>query len=160
MDLTIAVNGVELRLGDPVRPDDLSKAGLGKVPRWKRLLRGQSGTDQWWRADDPRVICFDGSVEIYPCQHGYLDPDRRWGTGCLVATSNGRVDRVEIRVIDGKYAAGNIFGRFVDAGCQLLGEPESRFDGEAVWRPNGWHVDAIMEPDAVNVAFHLQVATD
>jgi hypothetical protein len=155
VSLQVTVNGVELCLDDPLRPEDLSRAGLGKVPLWRRWLRGAQGGGQCWEANDPRVICFDGSVEIYPCRHGYLDPDRRWGTGCAVVTDNGRIERLEIRVIDGKYAAGNLFGRFVDAGCRLLGEPEFRDDGEADWRPDGWHVKAVMAPDAVNAAFRI-----
>lgn len=155
MDLLVTVNDVELRLGDPVSSDDLDRAGLCKVPLWRRWLRGGSGNGTCWQASDPRVACFDGSVEIYPCQHGYLTPDRRWGTGCLVNAVDGRLERVEIRVIDGKYAAGNIFGRFVDAGCSLLGEPVVRDDGEAVWQPHGWRVDAVMEPDSVNAVFKL-----
>jgi len=156
VDLQVTVNGVDLRLGDAARPEDLNRAGLGKVPLWRRWIRG--GGDVCWQAADPRVVCFDGSVEIYPCRHGYLDPDRRWGTACVVAIEDHRVERVEIRVIDGKYAAGNLFGRFVEAGCEMLGEPAQRDPGMASWRPNGWLVEAVMAPDAVNAAFHLERA--
>jgi len=153
--LDIVVNGEPIRPGGSVQVDSLRRAGLGKIPGWRRWLRRLPGGFGYWQAADPRVNCFDGGVEIYACRHDYLDHDRRWGTDCLVRLQGDRIVDLEFRIIEGVYAAGNLFDRFVDAGSGVLGEPDERDGGFAKWRHDDFHVEAELADDTRNARFRV-----
>lgn len=133
MRVGFTVNGVELCPGTPLSEGALRGAGLGRLAPWRRLLRGLSLRHVFWEVGDPRVECFDGAVQVYPCRHGYLDPDRRWGTSCLVQVRGDALTAVEVRVIDGVYAAGNLYDRFVDVCREHLGEPRDEQRDVSRW---------------------------
>lgn len=157
VDLHLTVNSEPLELGGPVRPDNLGRAGLGKIPVWRRWLSRLPRGFGYWQAADPLVSCFGGEVDIYACRQDYLDEDRRWRTHCLVRSRGNRIVGVEIRIIEGVYAAGNLFDRFVDAGCDLVGEPDRRDDGFAEWRRDGLLIDAELAADLRNARFRLEI---
>jgi hypothetical protein len=153
VSLTVEINDVALCLGQAVEEAALRRAGLCRVAAWRRWLCGGAGTGTPWTARDPWVVCFEGAVEIYPCRHGYLDPDRQWGTASTVHVDGDMVRQLEIRVIDGKYAAGNLFDRFVEACATRIGAPQLQENGLVAWRPGGWRVEARFASDLRNASF-------
>ncbi len=155
MNLDVAVNGTALDPGARIAPDSLTAAGLARLTAWQRLIRRLGGDGQLWEAADPRIICFGGAVEIYPCRHGYLDPDRRWRTGCLVGVRNDRITTVRFRVIDGVYAASNLYERFTDAARERLGEPTENGRRHLGWRLPTAAITADIDRELLNATFEL-----
>jgi len=158
MGLNFLVNGVTLRPGEAASADELRRAGLSPVSPLQRLVRRLPGRYDYWEADDPHVECFDGEVSIYPCRHGYLDRDRRWGTSCLVRTQGHDLAGIEVRVLDGVYAAVNLYDRFTDAVREMLGSPHDEAKGTALWQGNGLRVSARYQPDSHNAIFAVDLA--
>ncbi|HOX27130.1 MAG TPA: hypothetical protein PLL30_15530 [Candidatus Krumholzibacteria bacterium] len=158
MALQFTVNGVRIAPGEPAAEEDLARAGLSRLAQWHRLVRRLPNDCQYWEAADPRVSCFDDEVEIYPCRHSYLDADRQWGTGCLVRVCGGRVVGIEVRVIEGVYAAGNLFERFVDAGRQRLGDPDRGEGREYEWRRESVRVAAMLAAEGLTALFKVDLA--
>jgi len=157
VDLRIEVNGVGLSPGAVSVPTDLAAAGLERLAPWHRWLRHLPPHCQYWEAADPRVVCFDGEVEIYPCRHSYLDRDRQWGTGCLVRLHEGRVAGIEVRIIDGVYAASNLYARFLEAGVRWLGEPDRAESRLAEWSRGQVTVAAMLAEDAMSALFRVEL---
>jgi hypothetical protein len=157
MTLEINVNGVAIVPGRELIAKEAENAGLRRASvlrRWAAALRQH---DERWHVKDPQVRVFDDAVEIYPCKDAYLDPDRRWGTSCSVAVKDGIVRKVEIAVIDGKYAASNLFDRFVDGGYEILGDPQENRRGGVIWLQKGLKVLAALDRTAKNASFEVGV---
>jgi hypothetical protein len=155
VDLQLDINGVRLRPGDAPDRETLRQAGLGKLPPWRRWMRRLPGGSRYWTADDPRVTCFDGSLEIYPCRDSYLDPDRRWGTRCLVRMDGETIQEVAIEVVEGVYAAGNLFDRFLENARKVLGEPAAS-RRRATWQAREHRVAASLDREGVNAVFRWE----
>ncbi len=158
MILEVQVNGTALAPGAAMDPEALAAAGLARLAAWRRLLRRLDRACGYWEAADPRVTVFGGQVEIYPCKHGFLDPDRRWGTGCLVTVRDARITGVELRVIEGVYAASNLFDRFVDAATERLGEPGATGRRHRQWRVPAGQLVAELDRSRLNATFRLLAA--
>lgn len=139
-------------------PDEwLRNAGLSMIPPWRRIIRRLPGAFRYWEGVDPLVTCFRGSVEIYPCRHGYLNRDRRWGTSCIVRTLERHVSGIEIRVHDGIYAAGTLFERFVEAGRKSLGNPRIEQDHVVEWLRSTTQVYARYNEKGHSAVFRIAV---
>lgn len=160
MSLEVLVNGAALAPGASIEPGALDAAGMVRVTVWRRLLRRLARRHRHWEAADPRITIFDGQVEIYPCRHGYLDPDRRWGTACLVSLEGARIAAVELRVIEGVYAASNLFDRFVEAATERIGPPQAEGRRQVRWRAPSGQITAELDPDLLNATFRLFRAND
>jgi hypothetical protein len=153
--LELTVNGTELHPGSDVADERLSAAGLGRVSAWRRLMLRLGGDCRYWEARDPRIGCFDGAVEIYPCRHGYLDPDRQWSTGCLIAKRKHRLTIVEFRVIEGVYAASNLFERFIDTANMRLGPPTRSARRRQAWDLPSLAITAELDRERLNATFRI-----
>jgi len=160
LDLGITINGVALTPGEAVTAATLSSAGLRKLPIWKRFQRKVEGGCSHWEARDPHVLCFGGAMEIYPCKHAYLDPDRRWRTTCEVVLRHERLESAEMRILEGTYAASNQFERFVDIASGQLGDPVQRLPLEVTWAAGGTRVVASIDRDLFNATFRIEHAAN
>jgi hypothetical protein len=155
VEVDLAVNGIVLRSGRDLDVRDLRRAGLIRVPAWRRLLRRLPPGCEYWEASDPRVACFDGQVEIFACRDGYLDPDRQWRTALLLGRRAGRLASAQIRVIDAVYAAGTFHERFIAAARDRLGEPTRNGRRKCDWRFAGLHVSSELSGDALHTLMSL-----
>lgn len=157
MDLSFLVNGVTLQPGTTTPDNVLRQAGLTPMNTWQRLVRRLPASSGYWEADDPHVECFGGEVSIYPCRHGYLDRDRRWGTSCQIRTNGSDLTGIEVRVLDGVYAASNLYDRFIDAVREQFGEPQDEDRGTSLWRRNGIQVRAEYQQRDHNAIFNVEL---
>ena len=157
MDLGLTINDTALAPGGSIADDLLSAAGLGRMSAWRRVMLRLGSQQRYFEARDPRVACFDGEVEIYPCRHGYLDPDRRWGTSCLVGLRDQALSLVEFRVIEGVYAASNLYDRFVDSAGARLGAPTRDERRLHAWRLNGLAITAELDRERLNAVFRVEL---
>lgn len=155
MELELSINGVSLPAGRVLAVSDLQRAGLARVPRWRRLLRRLPPGCEYWEAADPHVACFGGLVEVFACRDGYLDPDRQWRTTLLLGRRADRLASLQIRVIDAVYAAGTFHERFVEAARDRLGEPASNGRRRCSWLLEGLQASSELSDDALNTLIHL-----
>jgi hypothetical protein len=156
--LEVQINGTALAPGAAIDPAVLATAGLARVAAWRCLWRRLDRRFRHWEAADPHITAFDGQVELYPCKHGFLDPDRRWGTGCLVTVQDTRIATVELRVIEGVYAASNLYDRFVDAATARLGEPGTVGRRRRQWSLAAGQLVAELDRSRLNATFRLLAA--
>jgi hypothetical protein len=153
-----SINGITFDTGVAMSTDDLREAGFRRMPLWKRWIQRRPRHENIWHLANPRVQCFDGALEIYPCLDGYLDPDRRWETSCRIEVQDERIARIVIEVVDGVYAAGNFFERFLEAARSTFGEPATRHKREAGWDLPGRRVHARYDRHQYLAAFSLEDA--
>jgi|GEM_PF-2202021 len=123
MDLSFDINGTRLDLGSAADPSAFKSAGFSELSLLKRLRLRLPGGVKIWQVENPRVLCFGEQVEIYPCLDSYLDPDRRWRTQCSLTINQDRLVGLEAEIIDGVYAAGNMFERFQEVSAEWWGRP-------------------------------------
>jgi hypothetical protein len=157
MDLGFRVNGVPLEPGSLAVDGQLREAGLCRLSFWRRLTRRLPGDRAYWEAADPLVECFADQLSIYPCLDGYLTPDRRWHTHCMVLAAPEQITGIEVQVIHGIYAAGNLYDRFLDAGREHLGTPSDEGRGVTVWKRDGCLVTARYDDQQFNASFRVEV---
>jgi hypothetical protein len=155
VEVDLSVNGIVLCSGRELDGGDLKRAGLIRLPAWRRLLRRLPPGCEYWEASDPRVACFDGQVEIFACRDGYLDPDRQWRTALLLGQRAGRLVSAQIRVIDAVYAAGTFHERFIAVARDRLGEPARNGRRKCDWRLAGLHVSSELSGDALHTLISL-----
>lgn len=153
--LDFVINGVALRPDRTTAGGDLSRAGLARLAGWRRLLRRLPAGCRYWRAADPHVVCFDGQLDIFACRDRYLDLDRQWGTELLLAERDATLQWLDIRIVDGLYAAGNYYDRFLEAIGQRLGQPSRNGRRHTLWRTADLQVEARLSADALDARFRL-----
>lgn len=134
MELYFNINGTRLDLGTVIDPGKLKIAGFSEVSLLKRLRLRIPGGVKVWQAADPRVHCFGEQIEIYPCRDSYLDPDRRWRTKCSITINQDRLVALEAEIIDGVYAAGNMFERFQEVSGEWWGRPTMQERRQFEWQ--------------------------
>lgn len=157
MELGFRVNGVQLDPGAAALESQLREAGLCRLGLWHRLTHRIPRGAACWEAADPLVECFDGRLSIYPCLDGYLTPDRRWHTRCTAMASGQQLTGVEVQVLEGVYAAGNLYDRFLDAGVEQLGPPRDEGHGVTMWKHDGCLVTASYDRHLFNAVFRVEV---
>lgn len=155
MKLDIAVNGVELQPGQEIVEDDLQRAGMKRLPGWRCLLRRLPSGFRYWEATDPRIVCFAGQLDIFACRDSYLDEDRKWGTALMLSEHEGRLQWLNIRIIDGVYAAGNYYNSFYDSAAERFGQPGRNGRRQAAWQLDDLRIEANLSDDAKNAVFLL-----
>jgi hypothetical protein len=155
MDMTITINGVALQPDQTLAAEALASAGLSRLSLLRARLRRLPGGFQYWEAANPRVSCFDGQVDIYACRDGYLDPDRRWKTSLLLCERQERLQWLELRVLEGVYAAGNYYDRFQETAGSKLGPPDRTQGRQVLWRSPPVEVSASLSTDAETAIFRL-----
>lgn len=155
MDLDIVVNGTTLHPGRQLTAGQLTQAGLVKLPRWRRLWRRLPPDLHYWEADNPHVLCFAGQLEIFACHDRYLDPDRRWGTALLLGERDDTLRRLDIRINDGRYAAGNYYDCFLDVARERFGPPQRNGRRQTIWLRQPLQIEASLSADAMNAIFRL-----
>lgn len=155
MDMQITINSVALQPDQALAEDALIRAGLSRLSLLRMRLRRLPGGFQYWEAANPRVSCFDGQVDIYACRDGYLDPDRRWKTSLLLCERQGRLQWLELRVLEGVYAAGNYYDRFQETAGEKLGPPDRTQGRQVLWRSHPVEVSASLSADAETAIFRL-----
>ncbi len=156
MDLAIATQGMVLRPGQAVTSDILARAGLVRVPGWRCLLRRLPAGLRYWEAADPRLSCFDGELDIFACRDSYLDWDRKWGTALLLGERDDRIQWLDIRILEGVYAAGNYYDRFLDSANRRFGRPERNGRRQTIWQTDLLRVEATLSADGLNAVFHVE----
>lgn len=156
MDLPLVINGTALQSGQVITADKLVGARLRRVSTWRRLCRRLPADARYWAGKDPRVALFDGGIEIYACRHSYLNLDRQWRTALLLSERQGRLVWLDVQIIDGVYAATNLYERFLDAASAQLGHPDHNGDHEAVWQRPTLQVRASLAADLLHSSFRLE----
>ncbi len=160
MSLELKINSVPIRLGGIIDAKALDEAGFRKAGPLRRLFQHLSLSQTFFLADNCKLECFHEDFCIYPCTHGYLDRDRQWETKAAVYLDNGRVWKLEFRVVDGHYAASNFLERFQEACSAALGEPVESSRFRTRWRNGATAVVSILHPDLVNVDFLMELNPD
>lgn len=156
MPIAFDIDGLILTPGEEASHERLREAGFTGQSLLTRLFQRRSEPGRLWRARNPRVTVVDEAIEIYPCLDGYLDPDRRWQTACSVVEVEHRIARVTVEVLDGVYAAGNFFERFVEMATVQLGEPEKPARRQALWHLSDGVVRASYDRHGYNAVFSLE----
>lgn len=120
--MRIVINDTPLALGAVLAEDARTQAGLRQSPLWQRLLRHPHKWGRHLEASNCTLEAFDGAFLLYPCTDGYLNSDRQWRTAASLVLDQGRLRRVLVRVIDGRYAAAEFVARFGEVCTGQLGD--------------------------------------
>jgi len=157
MSLELKINAIPLELGGIVDIRTLEEAALQKAGPLRRLFKRLPPGQMLFRADNCKLECFHEDFCIYPCTHGYLNQDRQWKTRVSVYVADGRVQKLEFRVVDGRYAATNFLERFHEACCGVLGAPVESSRFLTRWRNGAAAVTSTLHPNMVNVDFLMEL---
>jgi len=157
MEVYFNVNGTRLDLGAAIDSGKLKIAGFSEVSLLKRLRLRIPGGFKVWQAEDPRVHCFGEKIEIYPCRDSYLDPDRRWRTRCSITINQDRLVALEAEIIDGVYAAGNMFERFQEVSSECWGRPTIQERRQIEWRQGPVVITGTLDHQARHAVFSWTV---
>ncbi len=122
--MRIVINDTPLALGAVLADDERTRAGLRRPPLWQRLLRHPHRVGPHLEAVNCTLEAFDGAFLLYPCTDGYLNSDRQWQTSASLVVDQGRLRSVQVRVIDGRYAAAEFVARFGEVCTEQLGEAQ------------------------------------
>lgn len=154
--MEILVNDTAVTLGDVLAEDDMAAAGLHPASVLNKLLRGHGSRRLRLAADDCTVELFAGELKVYPCKHRYLDRDRQWQTAAEILLDRGRVHKVRVRILEGRYAAPGFVERFNELCTAQLGEAR-RSGGRRRWRNGSLSVSSYLQPDGMNADLVLEV---
>ena len=157
MSLELKVNSVPIELGGIADTDALGRADFQKAGPLRKLFNNQPLGQTLYRADNCKLECFDEDFCIYPCTHGYLNRDRQWETRAALFLEDGKVQKLEFQVIDGKYAASNFLDRFMEACSAVLGNPVESSRLITRWTNGATVVTSILHPDKVNAEFLMEI---
>lgn len=122
--MRIVINDTPLALGAVLAEDERARAGLRRTPLWQRLLRHPRRGGPHLEASNCTLEAFDGAFLLYPCTDGYLNNDRQWRTAATLVVEQGRLRSVQMRVIDGRYAAAEFVDRFGEICTAQLGQSQ------------------------------------
>jgi hypothetical protein len=153
MDIDLAINGTDFRLGDRDDAERLAEAGFRRPNPLQRLLLREGRHERRYGSDDCTVSCFREAFDLYPCTDGYLDRDRQWRTGATLVYQQGSLVAVRFRVIEGRYAAPNFYDRFLELCERYLGEPSWQEYRNFVWNGDGVALVCSLDDTAQNAAF-------
>jgi len=160
MSIGVTINSVPLELGGIIDTQILGEADFRKAGPLRRLIGKHPVSQTVYTADNCKLECFDGGFAIYPCTHGYLNKDRQWETKAVVFINNGRIHKLEFKVIDGLYAAANFLDRFHEACNAALGDPVKAGRFRTRWKNGAATVSSVLHRDMVNVDFLMEVIQD
>ena len=154
MGLELKINSVAMELGGIIDTSALDEADFQKVGALRRLMKQMPSGQDIFHAHNCKLECFD--EEFYPCTHGYLNKDRRWETQAASYVADGKVVKVEFKVIEGQYSAANFLERFQEACIGVLGEPEENSRYLSRWSNGTAAVTSVLHRDMINVDFLLE----
>jgi len=157
MGLELKINSVPMELGGMMDEQALDEADLHKAGPLRRLIKQLPSGQTLYLADNCKLECFDDDFCIYPCTHDYLNLDRQWETKATVYLEEGRVCKLEFRVVDGRYAASNFLERFHEACSAALGEPVESSRYRTRWHNGTARVTSILHPNKVNADFLMEL---
>jgi hypothetical protein len=160
MQIDFKINSVHAVLGDPVDEPALAAAGFRKAGPIRRLIKHLPHHLDVYSAENCHLHCFAEAFSIYPCTHRYLNRDRRWETSALLFLDSGRLVKVEFKVIDGQYAAGNFLDRFQETCRAALGEPVETTRYQTKWVNDRAQVTTMLRADKTNADFRLEIIPD
>lgn len=155
--MRIVINDIPLALGDALPADARAEAGLSRPGPWRRLRVRAKGPGTRLDAENCVIDAFDGGFHLYPCTHRYLDADRRWRTAVSVFVDRGRVRRVLLQVIEGRYAAGEFVDRFREVCTEQLGEGQAVDRYTRRWRNGAATFLSCLQPDGRNAFFTIDL---
>ncbi len=155
--MRILVNDTPLALGDALPPEACAAAGLRPGSLRGRLADRLGLAVDRLEARDCTVALFDGDVRIYPCIDGYINRDRQWRTAVNLVVREGRLLSVEVRVIEGRYAAPEFVDRFVAACDARWGESQAVDRHTRRWRNGVAHFLSHLQPDGRNAVFLVEM---
>ena len=157
MAIDLKINETPLRIGAPVEDLDLEGAAFRKTGLWKRLLRKLPSDVQCFEAENCTLSCFDDALQIYPCTHGYLTPDRQWRTRATLLIRGNRIRKVLFRIVEGHYSAVNFLERFQELCIEHLGQPLESDRSYAQWRRDDVLVTQVLHPDRKNADISIKL---
>ena len=156
MSLELKINSVPIKLGGIVDTDALDQADFQKAGPLRKLFNSHPLNQTLYRADNCKLECFDEEFCIYPCTHGYLNRDRQWKTRAALFVNDGKVQKLEFQVVDGKYAASSFLDRFMEACSAVLGNPVESSGLLTRWTNGAAVVTSILHPNKVNADFLME----
>ena len=155
--MEILINDTTIKVGDILPVDAVSAAGLRPVNILNKLLKNRNGRRARFAAECCTVDLFAGGLRVYPCTHGYLDRDRQWRTAAEIHVERGRVRRVLIRVLEGRYAAPEFVDRFNQLCTRQLGEAKAVEGRLRRWRNGVVRCSSCLQPDGKNADFVIEL---
>ncbi|MFO7608384.1 MAG: hypothetical protein R6X35_04195 [Candidatus Krumholzibacteriia bacterium] len=155
--MRIVINDIPLELGEALPEDARTGAGLRRPGLWRRLRDRTAGAGTRLDADNCVIDAFDGRFHLYPCTHEYLNADRQWRTAVSVFVERGRVRSVLLRVIEGRYAAGEFVDRFCTVCTEQLGEGLAVDSFTRRWRNGAAACRSCLQPDGRNACFIIEM---
>jgi 1-aminocyclopropane-1-carboxylate deaminase/D-cysteine desulfhydrase-like pyridoxal-dependent ACC family enzyme len=154
--MEILINDTVVTLGDVLADHVMAAAGLHPASVLKKLLRGRGGRRLRLAAESCTAELFAGELKVYPCTHRYLNRDRQWQTAAEVVLDQGRVHKVLIRILEGRYAAPGFVDRFNELCNARLGAAK-KSGGRQRWRNGKLRFTSFLEPDGMNADLVIEV---
>ena len=156
--MEILINDTAIAVGEMLPHDAVATAGLQPVDFWSKLRGKHSGRQARLAAVECTIELFAGEFRIYPCTHGYLNRDRQWQTAAEIQLEHGRVRRICIRIVDGRYAAPGFFDRFNELCAERLGEPHAADRRSSRWHNGTLRFSSKLLPDRMNADLVVELA--
>jgi len=154
--MEILINDTAIHVGDILPEDAVTAAGLRRANLFGKLLGGRRARRARLAADCCTVALFAGELRVYPCTHGYLDRDRQWRTAAEIHLDRGRVRKVLIRVLEGRYAAPGFVDRFNELCTLQLGDAKTEDGRLRRWRNGVVRCTSCLQPDGKNADFVIE----
>jgi len=155
MDLGLKINKIPVELGQQLAPETLDAAAFRRAGLLRRLLSHQPIEQIVYAIDDCELQGLNDELHIYPCNHSYLNDDRKWRTKVTLYLKKERLQRIFFQVVDGQTAAQNFLDRFEAAAAKIIGEPTSQDRYTRCWHSDGAHVKTVLHSDQINADFDI-----
>lgn len=157
MNIELKINSVPIELGGTLDIDALDQAEFQKAGPLRKLFNQQPLGQTIYQAENCKLECFAEDFCIYPCTHGYLNRDRQWKTRAALFVNDGKVQKLEFQVLDGKYAASSFLDRFTEACSSVLGDPVESSRYLTRWTNGATEVTGVLHPGKANADFLMEL---
>ncbi len=158
MDLGLKINKIPVELGQHLASETLDAASFRRAGLLRRLLSQDPAKQSVYGLNDCELQGLNDELHIYPCNHSYLNDNRKWHTKVTLYLQNERLQRIFFQVVDGHTAAQNFLERFEVAAAKIIGEPQSQDRYTSCWQLGDAHVKTYLHRNRVNADFNIELS--
>jgi len=156
LDIKLRINQLNLQPGAKVDSRDLKESEFRPAGLMRRLVQRLPRGQKLFETKNCTVDCFEDRLSLFPCTHGYLNNDRQWETHASVLLVDGRVQKVEFRVLDGVYAAPNFLEKFKAICTEHFGDPRQEQKNQFHWTNDRLGFSGFLHADNVTANFTIE----
>ncbi len=156
MDIQLRINKLSIQLGMGISSQDLVESEFRPAGLMRRFVQRLPRGQELFEATHCTIDCFDDQLSLFPCTHAYLNQDRQWETEASVLLVDGRVHRIDFRVINGVYAAPNFLDKFKHICNEHFGTPQQKNNFQFRWTNERLSFFGFLHPDKITADFSIE----